>query len=47
VCGYDAEAVEAAAGQLAADALAAHGASPNPVCKTYRVAYSLRPKDLA
>jgi len=47
ICGYDAEAVEAAASELAADTLLAHGASRDPVWKSYRVAYSLRPKDLA
>jgi hypothetical protein len=46
ICGYDAEAVKAvAAGELAQDALVAHGALPGIVTAMYRAAYSLTSED--
>jgi len=46
--GYDTEAVQAvAATELAADVLAAHGASPGAITATYCVAYVLTARDLA
>jgi len=45
--GYDAEAVQAVANGMAADSLAAHGAAPAASAATYRLAYSLIPRELA
>jgi hypothetical protein len=45
--GYDAEAVEAAAAELAPGALEAHGALPGSAVGRYRPAFSLMPKDIA
>lgn len=47
VCGYDAEAVEASARELAAETLVAHGASPTVIAASYCPAYCLIPRDLA
>jgi hypothetical protein len=46
ICGYDVEAVQAAANELAAETLAAHGALPSATAETYYSAYSLIPRDL-
>ena len=48
VCGYDAAAMGAVVEkELSADALMAHGALPDPVVATYRLAYSLTSKEAA
>jgi len=46
VCGYDVDAVQVAASELALDTLVTHGASRDPVRALYRAAYSLTSKDL-
>jgi hypothetical protein len=47
ICGYDVEAVQAVANELAAQTLVAHGALPSAIAATYHPAYSLIPRDLA
>jgi hypothetical protein len=47
VCGYDLDAVQAAADEFAVRTLLAHGAAPAVFAATYLPAYSLIPRDLA